>query len=45
MVRQRAAALGVDMPITDAVVAVLEGRVTPRQAVEQLMGREARPEH
>lgn len=45
VVLQRAGALGVDMPITDAVVAVLEGRVTPQQAVEQLMGREARPEH
>jgi glycerol-3-phosphate dehydrogenase (NAD(P)+) len=45
MVRQRARAHGVDMPITDAVVAVLDGRLTPQQAVEQLMGREARSEH
>ncbi|HJV60503.1 MAG TPA: NAD(P)H-dependent glycerol-3-phosphate dehydrogenase [Albitalea sp.] len=44
MVLRRAKARGVEMPITEAVVAVLEGRVTPRQAVEQLMGREARPE-
>jgi glycerol-3-phosphate dehydrogenase (NAD(P)+) len=45
MVQQRARALGVEMPITDAVVAVLQGGATPRQAVEQLMGREARSEH
>ncbi len=44
MVRQRAAALGVEMPIVQAVVAVLEGRSTPAHALEQLMGREARPE-
>lgn len=44
MVLQRAGALGVDMPITQAVVAVLVGRLTPRDAVERLMGREARPE-
>jgi glycerol-3-phosphate dehydrogenase (NAD(P)+) len=45
MVLRRAQALQVEMPITDAVVAVVEGRVTPRQAVERLMGRDARPEH
>jgi glycerol-3-phosphate dehydrogenase (NAD(P)+) len=45
MVLRRAQARGVEMPITEAVVAVLEGRLTPREAVEQLMGREARPEH
>ena len=44
MVLRRAEALGVDMPITRAVVAVLEARVTPTQAIEQLMGRGARPE-
>ena len=44
MVVQRAAALGVDMPIAEAVVAVLEGRTTPATALERLMGREARPE-
>lgn len=44
-VLQRAQALGVDMPITAAVVEVLEGRATPRQGVERLMGREPRPEH
>ena len=44
MVLRRAQALGVEMPITQAVVAVLEGRLTPAQAIEQLMGRDARPE-
>ncbi len=43
-VLQRALALGVEMPITAAVVAVLEGRVTPRQGVERLMGRGPRSE-
>lgn len=45
MVLRRAQARNVEMPITEAVVAVLEGRTTPRQAVEQLMAREARPEN
>ena len=45
MVQRRAVASGVEMPITDAVVDVLEGSITPVQAVEQLMGRESRPEH
>lgn len=44
MVLQRATAHGIEMPITQAVVAVLVGRLTPRDAVERLMGREARPE-
>jgi glycerol-3-phosphate dehydrogenase (NAD(P)+) len=44
MVLKRAQALGVDMPITGAVVAVLNGHATPVQAVEQLMGRGARAE-
>ena len=44
MVLRRARSLGVEMPITQAVVAVLEGRVTPAQALEQLMGRDARSE-
>ena len=44
MVLQRAHARGIDMPITAAVVEVLEGRLTPAQALEQLMGREARSE-
>ena len=45
MVLRRAKALGVEMPITQAVVQVLEGRSTPAQALEQLMGRGARPEN
>jgi glycerol-3-phosphate dehydrogenase (NAD(P)+) len=40
----RARALGVELPITAAVVAVLEGRIAPAQAVALLMAREARPE-
>ena len=45
MVQRRAQAAGVDMPITQAVVRVLEGRLSAAQALEMLMGREARPEH
>lgn len=37
---QRAAHLGVDMPIAQSVVALLDGQTTPQQAVERLMGRE-----
>ena len=37
----RAAALGVQMPITQAVVEVLEGRIDPQRAMWQLMSREA----
>ena len=44
MVLRRARAAGVEMPITQAVVAVLDGRLTPTTALEQLMGRDARPE-
>jgi len=44
-VLRRAHARGVEMPITEAVVAVLENRATPAQALEALMGREARAEH
>ena len=40
----RARALGVEMPLTEAVVAVLDGRLAPAQAVEHLMRREARAE-
>ncbi|WP_366558928.1 NAD(P)H-dependent glycerol-3-phosphate dehydrogenase, partial [uncultured Methylibium sp.] len=40
----RARALGVDMPLTAAVVAVLDGRLTPASAVQRLMQREAKPE-
>lgn len=41
---QRAQAAGVDTPITQAVVAVLEGQLAPREAVRRLMQREARIE-
>ncbi len=37
---QRAQQLGVDMPIAQAVVDLLDGRMTPSQAVARLMGRE-----
>ncbi|HLX81195.1 MAG TPA: NAD(P)H-dependent glycerol-3-phosphate dehydrogenase [Burkholderiales bacterium] len=40
----RAAGCGVDMPIAAAVNAVLEGRVTPPQAVEQLLARDPKAE-
>jgi glycerol-3-phosphate dehydrogenase (NAD(P)+) len=42
---QRAQALGVEMPIAEAVVALLEGHTTPAQAVATLMGRDLRQEH
>ena len=41
---QRAQGLGVPMPITEAVVAVLDDRLSPAQAVGALMGREAKAE-
>jgi len=41
---RRARTLGVEMPITDAVVSVLEGRAAPATAMAQLMAREARSE-
>ena len=44
-VAQRAAHLGVSMPITDAVVALIDGRLTPAQALADLMGRDATTEH
>lgn len=37
---QRAAHVGVDMPIAKAVVALLDGQMAPAQAVARLMGRE-----
>ena len=37
---QRAAGLGIDMPISQAVVALLDGRIQPREAVELLMSRD-----
>ncbi len=44
MVLQRARVAGVDMPITEAVVQVLDGRLRPPQAIQQLMARDARRE-
>ena len=41
---QRAAVLGIDMPISSGVVALLDGQITPAQAVAGLMAREAREE-
>jgi glycerol-3-phosphate dehydrogenase (NAD(P)+) len=43
-VEQRARQLGVDMPITRAVCAVLFGGVAPRAAVEQLLARDPKGE-
>jgi glycerol-3-phosphate dehydrogenase (NAD(P)+) len=40
----RARQLGVDMPIAQAVVDVLEGRISPPEAVARLMSRGARAE-
>ncbi len=41
---QRARALGVDMPISAAVVSLIEGQVQPAQAIAELMGRDPKPE-
>jgi len=40
----RAKAAGVDMPITSAVDAVLQGKLTPPQAVERLLARDPKAE-
>lgn len=40
---QRAQAVGVEMPIASTVVALLDGRMAPHAAVQQLMGRD--PKH
>jgi len=45
VVLQRARTLGVEMPITDCVVQVLQGAITPAQALALLLGRDARAEH
>jgi glycerol-3-phosphate dehydrogenase (NAD(P)+) len=44
MALSRADELGVELPITRAVVAVLQGRLAPVDAVAQLMAREAKSE-
>ncbi|MEJ7929112.1 NAD(P)H-dependent glycerol-3-phosphate dehydrogenase [Ramlibacter sp. AN1015] len=41
---QRADRLGVEMPIAQAVLGLLDGRSGPEEAVAALMGRSARPE-
>lgn len=43
-VARRAGAIGVDMPITAAVCAVLDGRIDARQAVDALMNRDPKAE-
>lgn len=43
-VLERARGLGVDMPITEAVVEVLAGRLSAFDAVARLLARDARPE-
>jgi glycerol-3-phosphate dehydrogenase (NAD(P)+) len=40
----RAHAVGVEMPIAQAVVALLDGQLTAQQAVAVLMGRQAKAE-
>jgi glycerol-3-phosphate dehydrogenase (NAD(P)+) len=44
VVLRRARELGVEMPITEAVVAILDGALEPRQALLRLMERSARAE-
>ena len=44
VVLRRAHARGVDMPITEAVAAVIDGSLRPDEALQRLMGRGARPE-
>ncbi|MDQ6629653.1 MAG: NAD(P)-dependent glycerol-3-phosphate dehydrogenase [Pseudomonadota bacterium] len=44
MVLQRARSGGVEMPIVEAVVEVLDGRIAPQQALERLLRRDARAE-
>jgi glycerol-3-phosphate dehydrogenase (NAD(P)+) len=43
-VRSCAATLGVQMPITEAVCAVLEDQVSPRQALDRLLARDPKRE-
>lgn len=43
-VAQRAADMGVNMPITTAVAQLLAGKASPRETVQQLMARDAGPE-
>ena len=43
-VRERARASGVEMPITEAVCAVLDGLLSPSQALDRLLAREPKRE-
>ena len=43
-VARLAASRGVEMPVTDAVNAVLAGRLAPAAAVERLLARESKME-
>ena len=43
-VLQRGASMGLELPITATVVALLEGRLAPAQALKQLMARDPRAE-
>ena len=43
-VAKLAAARGVDMPVSDAVNAVLQGTLVPKAAVEQLLSRDPKKE-
>jgi glycerol-3-phosphate dehydrogenase (NAD(P)+) len=43
-VAARALSLGVEMPLTEAVCAVLDGRSTPRDALAQLLARDPKRE-
>jgi glycerol-3-phosphate dehydrogenase (NAD(P)+) len=43
-VTRLAEARGIDMPVTQAVNAVLQGKLTPKAAVEQLLSRDPKPE-
>lgn len=43
-VARLATARGIDMPITQAVAAVIDGRLAPAAAVEALLSREPKPE-
>jgi glycerol-3-phosphate dehydrogenase (NAD(P)+) len=43
-VAQLAREQGIDMPLTFAVCAVLDGRLTPHQALERLLARDPKPE-
>jgi glycerol-3-phosphate dehydrogenase (NAD(P)+) len=43
-VQARARVLGVEVPIVDAVVEVIDGQLAPREALQALMRREAKAE-